>query len=94
MNQYFKTFRPSPFAYFLVTVVISYLLWTLLPDENQSWALDFCKENLSYVTNNLIPGEMWNELVKLLTELVNRAHDMYYKYIENVNGNPSFRMLP
>ena len=60
MNQYFKTMRLSPFAYFVVTLVITYLLWALLPDETQLYMVESCKDWWGYLTDQSTWNGMWD----------------------------------
>lgn len=93
-TQFVKTMKWSPFAYFMATVVISYLMWTIIPDEARSSTVNFCEENWSYWTNSLVWNEMWNTWTAILTKWVTRAQNEYYKSMENKWNDQPFQVLP
>ena len=96
MNQYFKTFKPSPFAYFLVTLIISYLLWALLPAETQTYAVDFCECWWKFLTDPVV----WEGWWKFLTDPVvwegwwNSLWTEYSKLVTNNSYDPTIHTLP
>ena len=91
--QSVKTMRWYMFAYFITTIVISYSMWTLVPDETRSYAINVCKENWSYWTNSLMWSELWNTWFNFLVGYITSMTKEYYKYTENIWNNQSFNIL-